>query len=297
MAQYNNYTVVYENNRGNKITLTELPYTVNIEPLLDYSWAYATRDRRRGSRVAGFNKGVASKPLTIHILANSVEERNAAIDNFNDIIEVDIYDGKAGKIWINDWYTLGYITGANNSKWQYDAGIIKKEITFVREEESWFHIVQKKSYNIIDTSPKWEDGIKDYEENEDTGATGYDYWFDYGVDKDSETNVVNSNPLGCDFIINISGPVVHPVVRIGETVIDVNVEVPAGAYLTVDSTEKIIMLYLADGTVLNAFGARNPDYYIFKLIESGHNAIVWSGEFDWDLQMLEERSEPRWLMD
>ena len=52
---------------------------------------------------------------------------------------------------------------------------------------------------------------------------------------------------------------------------------------------------MPDGQQINAFGARNPDYYIFQLIESGVNAIVWNGTFSWELQMIEERSEPRWL--
>lgn len=163
MARYN-YTVQYENNRGQKINLTELPYAINIEPLLDYSWAYATRDRRRGSRVAGFNKAVASKSVTLHILGTTVEERNEAIDAFNNIVEVDIYDGVAGKIWFDNWYTYGYIVSSQNEKWQYDKGIIKKTLELVREEETWYHVIVKNSYSEIpDEDEDFELGIKDYE--------------------------------------------------------------------------------------------------------------------------------------
>ena len=297
MAQYNNYTVVYENNRGNRITLTELPYAINIEPLLDYSWAYATRDRRRGSRVAGFNKPVATKDLTLFVIADTVEKRDEAIDALNNVIEVDIYDGKAGKIYFNDWFTYGYIVSSANTKWQYDVGIIKKDVSFVREEETWYHIISRSSYSEIeDDQAEFETGIKDYELNEDTNLVGYDYAYDYGKDLISETEIINPNPLGCNFIINISGPVTNPYIRIGSTVINVNIEVTDGSYLVVDSTEKTINLYRADGVIINAFGARNPDYYIFQLIESGDNAIVWAGGYRWELQMIEERSEPRWLM-
>lgn len=293
--QYKDYKVVYENNRGTKITLTELPYAINIEPLLDYSWAYATRDRRRGSRVAGFNKSVASASLDIFVMCSSVEERNAAIDEFNNVIETDIFDGKPGKIWFNDWFTYGYIVSSANSKWQYETGFIKKQISFVREEETWFHVITTRSYNNIDVEQSWEDGIKDYEFNEDTGLTGYDYDYDYGVDSYSYTNITNPNPLGCNFVVIISGAATNPSIRIGQTIINVNVDIPDGAYLKVDSTEKTITLHYPDGTTLNAFGARNPDYYIFNLIEPGNNAIVWSGSYNWELEMIEERSEPRWL--
>ena len=107
--------------------------------------------------------------------------------------------------------------------------------------------------------------------------------------------IINPNPLGCNFIINISGAVNNPYVRIGDTVVNVDVEVTDGGYLTIDSGAKTITLNMPDGTQINAFGARNPDYYIFKLIDSGRNAIIWDGSFRWDLQMIEERSEPRWL--
>lgn len=296
MAQYS-YKVTYENNRGNKIVLTELPYAINIEPLLDYQWAYTTRDRRRGSRVAGFNKAVGSGELTIHVLGETLQERNEAIDAFNNVIEVDIYDGKAGKIWFDNWYTYGYITSAKNSKWQYDISIAKKEVEFVREEDTWFHVILKNSYTDLPDQEEFEEGIKDYELNEDTQLTGYDYAYDYGLDKVSIIDVINPNPLGCNFIIDISGPVNSPYIRIGETVINVNVEVPDGAFLTVDSGAKTITLAMPDGQQINAFGARNPDYYIFQLIESGLNPIVWDGSFSWQLQMIEERSEPRWLTD
>lgn len=299
MAQYSDYTVAYENNRGNKIILTELPYAINIEPLLDYSWAYATRDRRRGSRVAGFNKAVASQNIILHVLSKSVDERNKAIDEFNNIIEADIYDGKPGKMWFGDWYTYGYIVSSSNSKWQYGKGIMKKNVSFVREEETWFHIISRNSYAPIeqDEDSEYEQGLKDYELNPKTGLVGYDYSYDYGVDQYSAAYVINPNSTGCNFIMNISGKVTNPKIQIGENVIEMNVDIPDGAYLIIDSTEKTIMLYYADGTVFNAFGARSPDHYIFKLIEPGYNAIVWNGMYNWDLQVVEERSEPRWHMD
>lgn len=296
MARYD-YKVVYENNRGQSIDLTALPYAINIEPLLDYSWAYATRDRRRGSRIAGFNKAVASKSITLHILGQTIKERNEAIDAFNNIIEVDIYDGIAGKIWFDDWYTYGYIVSSQNEKWQYDKGVIKKTIQLVREEETWYHLIIKNSYSELPEDDDFEQGIKDYELDEETELVGYDYSYDYGVDKVSTVEITNPNPLGCNFIVAISGPVNNPYLRIGDTIINVNVEVVDGANLVIDSGAKTITLTLPDGIQVNAFGARNPDYYIFQLIESGINPIVWDGSFSWQLQMIEERSEPRWLMD
>lgn len=407
MAQYDGYTVRYENNRGESITLTEHPYYLNIENLLDYTWSYTVKERRRGSIIAGFRKDISNRSVVLHVIADTVEERNEAIDKFNNIIDADIYDGTAGKLWVNDWFTYTYIIEAKNTNWQYGVPVIRKELNFAREQDSWFHVIYRNSYDNPDPLIPWQYGIKDYEttspeqlivlpeeggENrgvtytlsdngiiiadgtaasysdfslgnvtleagdyalfgcpdvegvslrvgsyEDTGEgalislsatrtlpvsihitgnvtldklkirpvlatgtaipdTGYDYPYDYGLDLKSQIWVDNPNPMGCNWIISINGPVEYPVIEIGDTTVSLNVEVPDGAYLTVDTTNKTAYMYLADGTQVNVFGARDPDYYLFKLIDTGRSAVMWEDAFRWGLQMIEERSEPRWRM-
>ena len=191
--------------------------------------------------------------------------------------------------------------------------MVEKQVEFVREEETWYHVIVQKSYTDkdVDEPPivgqaladqailyePYTAGVKSYELNPENQQVGYDYPYDYKIDTDSSIDIVNPNPLGCNFIITISGAVTNPYIKIGDTIVNVNVEVPQGGYLTVDSGAKTIVLTMPDGQQINAFGARNPDYYIFQLIESGKNSIVWDGTFAWELQMIEERSEPRWHMD
>lgn len=404
MGQYNGYTVRYESNRGNSITLTELPYAINIEPIMDYQWSYATKDKRRGSVIAGFAKAVDTKNLVVHIMAETVEDRDKAIDALNNVIDEDIYDGAAGKLWVNEWFTYGWFIEAKNTKWQYGVPVDRKEMTFVREQATWYHTVYRNSYETQDIDIPWQDGIKHYElqighnkfkidaedgsnrgidyhvdndviyasgtassysnfeagsitlpagdytiigcpaiegvalecagvsdigagaqftladETEVTvnihvgnvtldnavfrphvaeggvGSIGYDYPFDYGVDLESQIQVTNPNPLGCNWIMNIMGPVDSPQVKIGDTVVHVNVNLLDGEYLTVDTTNKTVMLTTAEGEQINVFGARDPEYYLFELIGTGYNAISWNGAFKWDFTMIEERSEPRWHM-
>lgn len=295
------YDFVYENNNGEKINLSKLPYKINIEPLIDYSWAYKTKQRQLGNKIVGFFKDIKDSTATLHVLAATATERDEAIDYFNNVIEKDIYYGTAGKLWLGDWYTYAFITASKNSKWQYDAGIVKKEITISKEADSWYHITRAANYGEQEDSTKYikEDFIKTYDGTDmgDRNRPAYDYAYDYMFDAQSQKIIANAGSIPCDFIITIQGYADSPIITIGDNTYAVNVEVPYGANLVIDSTQKTVIITLADGTKINAFGARDPDYYLFERIDSGKNAVTWDGSYLWELLMIEERSEPRWLTD
>lgn len=287
------YKFVYENNRGEKISLNELPYWVNVEPILDYAWSYTTKEKRRGDIIAGFSKKVNTLDLTMHIMASNVNDRDRAIDNFNNVIEADIYDGMAGRIWLNDWYTRGYIVSAKNTKWQYDVPVDKKIITLAREQNNWYRETFRNSYDSEIFHPEIADFIKSY----DFEDGGYDYAYDYMTDFESFVDINNPSVFGSDFVLTIQGYADRPEIHIGDTIIQFNEVVDEGCYLVVDSTARTAILTAPDGNKVNFFSARNPEYYIFRRIDAGHNAVTWNGAFKWELQLFEERSEPRWLMD
>ena len=280
--------LIYENNRGQKINLTKLPYWLNVEPVMDYEWDYTKREKRRGTIIAGFTKNISSKDLILHIMSHSKSVVSNAVDEFNSVIESDIYDGTPGKIWCGDWYTYGYIIGSKNEKWQYDEPVMKKKITFVREQESWFRQTIKKSYEGDSVTPQVESWVKRYD-------TGYDFAHDYMVDFESSVTLTNPDALPSVFILSIQGPALQPEIRIGDNVIGFNYDVPDGAVLEVNAVTKKTTTHLPDGTDLNVFGARDPDYYIFERIPSGRSAVTWDGSFNWEITLIEERSEPRWL--
>lgn len=279
---------IYENNRGKKINLSKRPYFLNIEPMFDYSWDYTKRERRRGDIIAGFTKTVSTKDLVLHIGDKTESIRNNAIDEFNSVIESDIYDGVAGKIWVGDWFTYGYIVAANNEKWQYGTPIVKKTITLAREQDSWYRKIVKKSYeeNVIHVDV--ESWCKNYE-------SCYDYKYDYMTDFDTSVQLVNPDALPSNFILTIQGPAERPEIHIGDKVVQFNLDVPDGASLQINSMTKTAILTFIDGRKFNAFGSRNPDYYLFERIPSGINAVTWNGSFVWEITLIEERSEPRWL--
>ena len=48
------------------------------------------------------------------------------------------------------------------------------------------------------------------------------------------------------------------------------------------------------GYTINWFDKRGRDNYIFEAIPTGINAVTWNGTFDFDLTIIEKRSEPKW---
>lgn len=128
---------------------------------------------------------------------------------------------------------------------------------------------------------KFEDGI-DY---------NYDYPFDYA--KSYVQAIYNDSEYESAFILTIHGPSNYPFIRIGETVVNIFTEIKQGEYLVVDSNEKTITLYTSESEI-NCFGARNLEYYVFRKIDSGTNLVMFENCELFTLEMLDERSEPKW---
>ena len=46
---------------------------------------------------------------------------------------------------------------------------------------------------------------------------------------------------------------------------------------------------------MNLFNVRGRDFYIFEKIPTGILNVSWSGSFGFDLNLLSERGEPKWI--
>ena len=74
----------------------------------------------------------------------------------------------------------------------------------------------------------------------------------------------------------------------------VNCDAETGEYITIDSVAKTITKTAKDGTITNIFNLRGRESYIFEKIPTGEISVSWDGDFDIDIILLEERSEPKW---
>lgn len=126
---------------------------------------------------------------------------------------------------------------------------------------------------------------------------GFDYPYEYDLEYGVQTggrNITNDTFTGNAFRILIYGAVINPTITIGGHAYTVNGAVGEGETLTIDSMTKTITLTTANGTKINYFDKRDRQNYIFQPIQPGQNAVTWSGDFGFELTVIEERSEPKW---
>jgi hypothetical protein len=130
-----------------------------------------------------------------------------------------------------------------------------------------------------------------------TAGKNLDYNRDFPYDYASNmlgTDLNNTNFVASNFRINIFGACESPCVTINGHAYEVDVSVAANEYLTIDSTDKTVILTHSDGTIENCFNLRNRDSYIFEKIPSGISMVASNATFKFDVVLLEERGEPKW---
>ena len=96
------------------------------------------------------------------------------------------------------------------------------------------------------------------------------------------------------------GPCVNPSVNIGGNVYNVNVSVPSGGYLVIDSRQDAplgwqVYMRNASGQASNVFDNRNPNYQILERIPGGTVDLTYPRTYGIDLTLYLERSEPSWM--
>jgi hypothetical protein len=125
-----------------------------------------------------------------------------------------------------------------------------------------------------------------------------DYPYDFPYDFLSNKTVATINNEGlvsqnCRIIIY--GPVVNPMVNIGDNSYFVSCSVEEGETLQIDTKNKTIQLRdINNELISNEFSNREPRTDFFKKIPTGNSEITWDNTFEIEVIMLEERSTPKW---
>ena len=103
-------------------------------------------------------------------------------------------------------------------------------------------------------------------------------------------------PFLCEHALIIYGPCDSPEIIIGASHYKINVQVAATEYLTLTAIdkEKTIFLTNAYGIKTNVFNKREKSFDVFSPIPNGTFDVTWNGNFNFDLTVLDRRSEPPW---
>ena len=271
---------IYEDHHGRRFTGLENGVYLNYNDLRDYSWSYETIN----SRISRFYRPITNRKIPLTVVCKSDEEAVFVRDRLLELAEADIEAKLPGKIFIGDYYTLGYITGSKKSNYLISKRICSIELTLTSDNPAWY----REQKHVFGTSTS----------DEVTSASGadykYDYPYDYAVNMNGRRIVCNTLSDNA-FKLAIYGPATDPTIIINGHEYGVTGSVGDGEVLRIDSLTKAITLTTRAGVTLNWFDRRRRDFYIFEPIPPGQHVVSWFGEFGFDLTIIEKRSEPKWI--
>lgn len=253
---------------------------VNISELYDYSWDVTNKN----NRIASLDRSIVTKKLPITIICDTEEEGLKARNKLLEVAEKDVLAMQHGRIIIGDYYFRCFVTKSQKNNY----------LTTKRHMAVTLYLTSDFPYWVKETRHVISVLADDVSEN----TSGFDYSFEYPFDYLNDVAnkaVINDDFASSNFRMIINGACVDPAIYIGDHLYQVYCTVNEGEYLTIDSTSKTIILTANDGTQTNVFNSRNKDSYIFEKIKSGKNDVSWSGTFTFEIIILEERSEPRWI--
>lgn len=247
--------------------------------LHDYSWGII----QKNNKISGFARGLTKKQIPI-LLHCRDESRGFELRNkLFELTEKDVIAEKPGRLMMNGYYLLCYVTAAKKTDYLYRKRFMKIGLEITVEWPFW----RKETTTSYMPTSGGEDP---------SYCCDFPFDFPHGYASNvSSASVLNRNFMFSEFRLRIYGDCVNPQITIGNHTYKVNCTINTDEYLTIDSSAKTIILTTVNGEEINKFSSRDKNNYIFELIPSGESVLAWNGDFGFDLTLIEERSEPKWI--
>lgn len=256
---------------------------INYSELHDYSWDY----QNDNNRISLFERGIVTKSIPVVVACTTEKQGLKAINNLMELTEKDILAKEPGRLYIGEYYLNCYIKGSSKANYLVKKGYLEAKLELVSDTPEW----------VSETKFHFQYGSGSSIAAGDIGQN-LDYPYDYPYDYASTITATDINNRGfaaSEFRMILYGSCSDPVIYINEHKYALDMTVAGGEYVTIDSKKKTITLTKKDGSTVNCFKNREKDSYIFEKIPSGSSAVTWEGLYEFDVILLEERSEPKWI--
>lgn len=245
----------------------------------DSDWDVEDTKQDIGRSVEKLKKDAISYKMTVDFLG-SKEERADNANQLFELTERDVLNRTPGRLYLNDYYVECYIigreSGGRDNRVRAVQVVNKVYVPhpfWIREEIHAF-----RSYDVTSEKNKRYKGK-------------YPYRYANGI---GGSYINNPHFWNANFKMIIYGPVANPQISIGGNTYLVNIILEEGEYLEIDSRSKTIQKVLRNGEKEDAFHNRQKGKEFFRKIQHGRQAVLWTGKFDFDIVIFEERSEPKW---
>lgn len=248
---------------------------INESDLYDFSWSIV----KVNDKISSFKKDITKHTLPVVIICNTDAEGVATRNRLFEVCEKDVIAVKHGRIVIGDYYLKCFITDGKTTDYSYNKRYLKTTLT-------------------IQTDYMWvKESLASFNSNDTPIGKNLDYNRDHPYDYTSnifDKRLQNADFVDTNFRMRIYGPCKCPEITIGGHEYSVDVSIERNEYLVIDSIEKTVRLYKANGSIQNCFNNRNRDSYIFQKIPPGELEVSTSSNIIFDITLLEERSVPKW---
>lgn len=278
--------LTYISDNGTSFPLVAQSMYIKEGSFHEYSWNPEAVAYKLGDLLKIFTKDAQQYSCTL-AFAGSQSEKERNIEAIHDAWEHDIMLQKPGRLVWNDYsiecYFIQSKTYSNKSNTR-----TLNDCTIYCPYPFW---IKETKYEIHATGA---DQIID----------GLDFSFDLPCDfgvSGYRRVITFDGSIPLDFRLVFYGVISTPSININGHLYEVQVTVPQNSTLTISSIEKNdrqkgVVLKYPSGTETSVLYARNRQSYIFEPItpQNGQIIITTAQTMDFDLYIVEKRSEPKW---
>lgn len=271
------FDIYYKSYAGKTLSLVTEPYRMQTADLFDYAWDPYTES----GYITAFEKSVVTKEVTLTVTAGSEREYHEAINNFYEIVELDVLNMTPGRLYFGTQYMNCYIAASEKTEWESGVEQLDIVLQIVTDHPEWIQEVEYKfkAAEAVSTDNK-------------RYTNKYSYRYANGL---TSLYIQNEHFHDANFLMRVYGPCVNPMVVIDGLPYLVYIVLEEKEYLEINSREGTIIKTMAAGQKVNCFHNRaKGEDSVFHKISSGRKPVSWPGKFDFDLILYQERGEPRW---
>ena len=265
----------YVNNMNEVIDFNSISVVMDLAEIFSHEW----QEETLYNKIISFKKKTNTYSVPIFLKGSDAYSKAEKILN---IIEKDIISKTPGMLQYGDWYLPGYFTSKKTMGFYKCSNSIRLTLGFVTDAEKWCR-EYKYTYRINDVAIE-ERGL------------GYAYSYPYDFLSSINTqNAYNYSDVESDFILQIYGPAINPEVTVGENIYKVDTELYRNEHLVINTKKKTIIRTTSKGEKINEYAKRSLENYIFQKIPSGMSIVTVTPNCNFDIVVIEERSEPQWI--
>lgn len=270
--------IYYENSAGVKTYLDRNPYKMlSVTSLFDYEW-----QEDCSSRSSLLTKSTSAKEVNVIVSGASKAEYYSNLVRLLENIDADVVNMTPGRLYIGQYYIDCYFAKSAKGEKYINVRQSKLALSLIPKSDGW-----KKESTVR---------FRYQEQQIDSSGRGYPYGYnyDYHAGTGYDSSMENDGFADMDFILTLYGYASNPEIDIGGNAYHLNYTIQKNEYVIVNSAKRTITLIKENGAVVNLFRYRDSSR-IFDKIPAGEVSVYWNGSFDFDIMLLEERSEPLWM--